>query len=91
MRANAAQAGVDPKFEVLDETEAAILLDEVVADELAALEPPLAELFAIYDAWRIDGELKRMSLVNGDYPAPGLDAEALFQLWTAQWAEQVQG
>ena len=41
LRANAAQAGVDPKFEVLDETEAAILLDEVVADELAALEPAL--------------------------------------------------
>ncbi|MCE2472558.1 MAG: UvrD-helicase domain-containing protein, partial [Anaerolineae bacterium] len=86
LRANAAQAGVDPKFEVLDETEAAILLDEVVADVLTALEPPMARLFAIYDAYRID-ETLRMSLVNGDYPALELDAEALFQLWTEQWAE----
>ncbi len=89
LRANAAQAGVDPQFEVLDETESAIMLDEVVADELAALEPPATPLFAIYDAWRIEGELKRMSLVNGDYPALELDAESLFQLWTAQWADIV--
>lgn len=89
LRANAAQAGIDPKFEVLDETEAAILLDEVVADELATLEPPLARLFAIYDAWRIEAELKRMSLVNGDYPASELDPESLFQRWQEQWAERV--
>lgn len=89
LRANAAQAGVDPQFEVLDETESAIMLDEVVADELAALEPPVTRLFAIYDAWRIESELKRMSLVNGDYPVAVPDAEALFQLWTAQWAEIV--
>lgn len=90
LRANAAQAGVDPKFEVLDETEAAILLDEVVADVLAALEPPPARLFAIYDAYRIDETLRQMSLVNGDYPALELDAEALFQLWTEQWAKLVR-
>ena len=89
LRANAAQAGVDPKFEVLDETEAAILLDEVVADELAAIELPLARLFALYDAWRIEGELRRMSLINGDYPALELDAEALFQRWHEQWAALV--
>ncbi len=89
LRANAAQAGVDPKFEVLDETEAAILLDEVVADELAALDSPAARLFAIYDAWRIDAELKRMNLVNGNYPALELDAEAQFERWTEGWAETV--
>ncbi len=90
LRANAAQAGVDPKFEVLDETEAAILLDEVVADVLAALEPPAARLFAIYDAYRIDETLRRMNLVNGDYPEFALDAEALIQLWTEQWAELIR-
>lgn len=89
LRANAAHAGVDPKFEVLDENEAAILLDEAVADVLATLEPPAARLFSVYDAWRIEGELKRMSLVNGDYPTRELDPEALFQVWTEQWAEIV--
>ena len=89
LRANAAQAGVDPRFEVLDETEAAILLDEVVADVLAALEPGLARLFAIYDAHKIGDALRQMNLVNGDYPALELDPEALFQLWQEQWAEGV--
>ena len=89
LRANAAQAGVDPKFEVLDETEAAIMLDDVVADELAALDLPRAGLYAIYDAWRIEDELRRMSLVNSDFPADELDSDALFQRWQAQWAERV--
>lgn len=85
LRANAAHAGVDPKFEALDETEAAILLDEVVADELASLDLPSAGLYAIYDAWRIEDELKRMSIVNGDFPANEMDSDALFKSWQAQW------
>ncbi len=90
LRANAAQAGVDPKFEVLDETEAAILLDEVVTDVLATLGLPLARLFATYDAWRIEAELKRMNVLNGDYPALKMDSDELFQHWTELWDEQVR-
>ncbi|MYD09592.1 MAG: AAA family ATPase [Chloroflexi bacterium] len=89
LRANAAQAGVDPKFVVLDEIEAAILLDEVVADELATLDLPLVQLYAIYDAWRIEDESKRMSLVSGANLAEELDSDALFWRWQAQWAALV--
>ena len=51
LRANAAFAGVDPKFEVLDENLAAILLDDAVDDVLATLEAPLTRLFAEYDVF----------------------------------------
>ncbi len=87
LRANAAQAGIDPKFVVLDEIEAAILLDEIVDDVLASIEAPLASLFAQYDAYRIEQALKQMNLVNGDCPIADDDPEALFRLWEQQWAE----
>ena len=84
IRANAAQAGVDPKFEVLDEVEAALILDDVVADVLADIKPPASKLFAHYDAPKIELALKQMSLVNADYPPPA-DPEALFARWMATW------
>ena len=87
LRANAAQAGIDPQFVVLDETEAAILLDEVVADALASIEAPLASLFAQYDGYRIDQALKQMNLVNSDYPIADDDPEAVLGLWAQQWDE----
>ena len=80
IRANAAQAGVDPKFEVLDEIEAAIMLDDVVEDVLADIKPPVSELFAHYDAWKIEAALKQMSLVSADYPPPA-GPEDLFARW----------
>ena len=89
LRANAAQAGVDPKFEVLDETEAAILLDEVVSDVLAAIKPPVSKLFAHYDAFKIEAALKQMSLVNGSYPPLANDAEALFASWLQRWEDDL--
>ena len=89
LRANAAQAGVDPKFEVLDETEAAILLDEIVGDVLAAIKAPVSKLFARYDAFKIEAALKQMSLVNGSYPPLDGDAEAHFAIWLQRWQEGV--
>lgn len=89
IRANAAQAGVDPLFEVLDETEAGILLEEAVDDALAEVERPVATLFAYNDALKIEGALKQMSLIHADYPAPGDDAEAVFAGWLRDWEELV--
>ncbi len=85
IRANAAQAGVDPKFEVLDEVEAAIMLDDVVADLLADIKPPGSKLFAHYDAFKIEAALKQMSLVNADYPPP---PENPFGRWMDEWAAE---
>ena len=60
LRANAAEAGIDPDFDVLDETDAAILLDAVIEDELARLEEegdPALALFQEYDRRSINQTL----------------------------------
>ena len=89
LRANAAQAGIDPKFEVLDENESAMLLDDIADDLLATIQAPLSTLFAHYDAFRIENTLKQMSLINAEYePAPA-DPEMLIRLWETQWSEVV--
>ncbi|MCY3780060.1 MAG: UvrD-helicase domain-containing protein [Chloroflexi bacterium] len=85
LRANAAHAGVDPKFEVLDEIEAAIMLDEVVDDVLNDIKPPLTKLFAHYDAAKIVKALKQISLVNADFPPLPDDPAVMFSQWIEQW------
>ncbi len=89
LRANAAQAGVDPLFAVLDENESAMLLDDVVDDALASLHAPLTRLYAHYDAFRIEDALRQLNLVNSERPPLPADPEALFQAWRRQWAELV--
>ncbi len=89
LRANAAQAGVDPKFEVLDENESAILLDNVVLDALATIEAPLSRLFAHYDSFRIDQALRQLNLVNAEYAPLPDDPEALFRQWEREWSAAV--
>ena len=39
LRANAAEVGIDPGFEVLDEVDARILLDDSIDDVLQAVSP----------------------------------------------------
>ena len=89
LRANAAQASVDPMFEVLDENEAAILLDDTVDDVLATLEAPLSSLFAEYDGFMIERALKQAGLINSQYPPPPTDADAVFQTWEQGWRDDV--
>ncbi len=89
LRANAAQAAVDPEFDLLDETDAAILLDDVVSDTLAELDAELSLLFAHYDGFKIEAALKQMSLLNAEYPAPG-DHGATFATWMADWEARAQ-
>ena len=89
LRANAAQAGVDPRFAVLDENESAILLDDIVLDALATVEAPLSKLFAHYDSFRIEGALRQLNLVNAEYAPATDDAEALFQQWEREWSDDV--
>ncbi|MCY3914383.1 MAG: UvrD-helicase domain-containing protein [Chloroflexi bacterium] len=89
LRANAAQAGVDPRFEVLDENESAIMLGDIVLDALTSIEAPLSQLFAHYDSFRIDQTLRQLNLINAEYaPAPD-DPEALFRKWEREWSDDV--
>ncbi len=89
LRANAAQAGIDPMFEVLDENESAMLLDDIADDVLVTIERPLSTLFAHYDAFRIENALRQMSLVNAECAPVPDDPEELLCLWDAQWSEDV--
>ncbi|MCY3573849.1 MAG: UvrD-helicase domain-containing protein [Chloroflexi bacterium] len=87
LRANAAQAGIDPLFEVLDETDAAILLSDAVADVLAEVEAPLTKLFAQVDAFQIKNSLRDLALVQADTPPLPADAEEIFAQWQREWSE----
>ena len=89
LRANAAQAGIDPEFEVLDENDSAILLGDIVYDALAAIEAPLSTLFAHYDSFKIDEALRNLNLVNAEYAPVPAEPEALFELWQREWREAV--
>ena len=81
LRANAAQAGIDPQFEVLDDTEAAILREEAVSDALQNLDPPLKSLFAAYDARKIIDALKEPAHLNAAASLEALPPPVLFQRW----------
>ncbi len=85
LRANAADAGLDPDFEVLDEVDARILLETVIDDLLQTLiteQSPTVELMAEYNASTV-----RNTLINF------IDSEALetaddpFASWQAHWQE----
>lgn len=93
LRANAAQAGIDPKFEVLDEVEAAILLENALEDSLATLatlEPELLALFSHYDSDKIFTSLKRQELVSLALPEDMPSLEDLLCHWREQWAQALR-
>ena len=89
LRANAAQAGIDPKFDVLDETEASILLENAVEEALATLDPELLALFSFYDADKILGSITRQDLVSLALPGEAPNPDALLQTWREQWSQEV--
>ena len=89
LRANAAEAGIDPKFDVLDETEAQILIEKAVEDVLQRLDPNWLALFAAYDARKISDTLHRAELVNADLPDTAPDSAELFDQWQRQWSDCV--
>ena len=89
LRANAAQAGMDPKFDVLDETEASILLENAVEEALATLDPELLALFSFYDADKILGSITRQDLVSLALPGEAPNPDALLQTWREQWSQEV--
>jgi len=85
LRANAAEAGLDPGFAVLDQTEASIVLDDALDAALqAALDDPASGaplLFEQYDAGSLRAALT--AFIATDLPAPPADP---FAVWQAMWA-----
>ena len=89
LRANAAQAGIDPKFQVLDEVEAALLLESAIAEALPIVDPALLQLFAHVDANLIYDTLLRAELMNADLPDEPPTSDDLLSTWQAQWTQAV--
>lgn len=85
LRANAAEAGLDPDFSVLEEAAAALLLDETIDAVLQAMvdaRSPTLKLFTIYDALALRSTL--VDLARADFPSLPADP---FAVWSARWAD----
>jgi ATP-dependent helicase/nuclease subunit A len=83
LRANAAEAGIDPGFEVLDETEAQLLLDDAIDQALETAvqhDRYLAPLFTEYEERTIRQALRDFIAV--EMPVVPDD---LFEQWQADW------
>lgn len=89
LRANAAQAGIDPKFDVLDETEASILRESAVEEVLASLDPELMALFSFYDSDKILDSLTRQDLLSIPLSSEAPNPDDLLRTWREQWSEEI--
>ena len=89
LRANAAEAGIDPGFVVMDEVEAGILLDTVIDTTMQQVveDDDLAlALFAEYDRRSIESVLRRFVFAT----LPELPGD-LFEHWQAEWETATAG
>ncbi|MDX2163128.1 MAG: UvrD-helicase domain-containing protein [bacterium] len=87
LRANAAEAGIDPDFTVLDEVGAAILLESAVDSALGGLvraADPAIALYDEYDARTIRSALMRAAPASVELPALPDDVLAF---WQTAWTE----
>jgi ATP-dependent helicase/nuclease subunit A len=91
LRANAAEARVDPRFDVLEPTDSASLLADVIDAELYRLSHEdvhnLASLFTEYDSRDIREVLADAELLSAELGEIPRDAAALFQEWQGEWQE----
>ncbi len=86
LRANAAEAGIDPAFTVLDEVEAAILRDDVieaVLTDLVAENDPALELVVEYDLLNLRAVLAGPML-------PTALPDDLLAYWRSLWEDSMQ-
>jgi ATP-dependent helicase/nuclease subunit A len=85
LRANAAVAGVDPQFEVLDEIQARVLLDDTLDDLMVALageDNPAVVLFAEYGIQTVRSAL--INLIGERIPDV---PDNLLECWQSYWQE----
>lgn len=89
LRANAAEAGIDPRFEVLEPIDGAALLTDVIDGVLRELvgdpDDDTATLFAEYDMRAIRTVLTNPNILMADLADMPLDADGIFQMWEQDW------
>jgi ATP-dependent helicase/nuclease subunit A len=89
LRANAAEAAIDPAFKVLDEIEAAVMLDDAIDAALQQLVNegnPAVTLFSIYDNKAIRDALNQELVGTHISDLP----DDLFAQWQAEWEANAQ-
>ncbi len=95
LRANAAEAGVDPGFEVLEPIEAALLLNDVIDIELQVLVDDVsadtAALFSEYAMRDIRKVLSNTEILAAELVDMPLDSEMVFQAWQREWIDNYRG
>lgn len=93
LRANAAEAGIDPRFEVLEPIDAASLLNDVISIVLQDLvnddEDNSAVLFTEYDMREIREVLSNPDILSMPLAEIPTDAKTLFQQWQYEWQKNV--
>ncbi|MBL8132018.1 MAG: UvrD-helicase domain-containing protein [Anaerolineae bacterium] len=87
LRANAAEAGVDPAFDVLDEIESRLLLEAAIDDALrdadaAETVGAAGALLAVYDGGGVRSALLRLAASD---PLPADEPAALLDAWQRDW------
>ena len=88
LRSNAAQAGLDPEFEVLEEIDAQILLEDVVDTVMQswAVDRSLAlELLLEHDATAVRDVLTNSAVINAFFQIKAQTPNELFLQWKEQW------
>ena len=89
LRVSAAEAGIDPDFDVLEADEAVIELEKKIEDvlqRLAASNDPSLSLFAEYDRTQIVAALREQVAQHDLQQLP----EDLLQSWQQIWGREVQ-
>lgn len=87
LRANAAEAGVDPAFEVLDEVASRLLLEASVDDALSAADDSTRALLSAYDGGGVRSAVLRLATRRTVFD---VSAEALFEQWRRDWLAAMQ-
>lgn len=88
LRANAAEAGIDPRFEVMDDIQSKVLLQRAVDEalrECVAAETDALSLLESYDLSRVKETLSNPSFVASDFSEVPQDAESIYQDWYVEW------
>jgi ATP-dependent helicase/nuclease subunit A len=92
LRANAAEARVDPRFDVLEPTDSASLLADVIDAELYGLAQEdvhnLASLFTEYDSRDIREVLSDAEMLSAELGEIPRDAAVLFRQWQEEWESE---
>jgi len=90
LRANAPEAGIDPRFEVLEPVEATTLLSDVIDEvlhQITEADRDLAQLFTEYELWAVRDVLSNAELLSTPLEAVPETPEALLQQWQTEWED----